>query len=228
MSLVPTRKSASGFTLLELIVALLLFAMISGVMFGSLSLAGRSWDGGEAKAAQVAEMRQTEEYLRAQLTSEFPLRSRKVVEIPLMFAGDRDEMRYAAALPSRVVEGGVYLFRLKVVKEGDKSRLVQERMIPDLDATTDQEFRDPDRSILAEGIAEIHLSYYGRDANANDADAPTWRDRWEDKHRLPMLIKLDVKPEKAPAWPTLVIEPRQAPEAGCRVYDTNRNRCLGV
>jgi hypothetical protein len=29
------------------------------MMFGSLNFAGRSWDGGEAKVAEVNEMRQT-------------------------------------------------------------------------------------------------------------------------------------------------------------------------
>jgi general secretion pathway protein J len=200
------------------------------LMYGSLSFAGRSWDGGEAKAAQVGEMRQTEEFLRGQLTSEFPLRARKIVELPLQFTGDHDELRYAAALPSRVVEGGVYFFRVAVVREGDKSLLVQERMIPDLDATQEQEFRDPDRSVLAEGISELKIQYLGRDPNTTDADtnAPTWRDKWEDKQRLPILLRIDVTPEKGPAWPTLVIEPRQAPEAGCRVYDPNRARCVGM
>jgi len=222
------HSTMRGFTLLELTVALVLFALISAVMYGSLSFAGRSLDGGEAKAVQVSEMRQTQGFLRGQLTSEFPLRARKIVEIPLQFTGERDEIRYAAALPSRVIEGGVYFFRVAVVREGDKSRLVQERVIPDLDATREQEFRDADRSVLAEGIAELKLSYFGRDPNANDVDTPTWRDRWEDKQRLPMLVRIDVKPEKGPAWPTLVIEPRQAPEAGCRVYDPNRYRCVGV
>ncbi len=219
-----------GFTLLELTIALVLFAMIAALMYGSLSFAGRSWDTGEAKAAQVSEMRQTEEFLRGQLTSEFPLRARKIVELPLQFSGNHDELRYAAALPSRVVEGGVYYFRLAVVREGDKSLLVQERMIPDLDATQEQEFRDPDRSVLAEGITEIKIQYLGRDPNTSDADttAPTWRDKWEDKQRLPILVRIDVTPEKGPPWPTLVIEPRQAPEAGCRVYDPNRARCVGV
>src|SRR5205807_5688635 len=90
---------ARGFTLLELTIALVLLAMISAVMFGSLSFAGRSWDGGEAKVGQLSEMRQTEEFLRGQLTSEFPLRARKINEFPLHFAGERDEMRYAAVLP---------------------------------------------------------------------------------------------------------------------------------
>ena len=46
------------------------------------------------------------------------------------------------------------------------------------------------------GIAELAISYFGRDENATDADAPTWRDRWDDKQRLPLLVRIEVKPEK--------------------------------
>jgi general secretion pathway protein J len=222
----PAR--ARGFTLVELTVALVLMALMAALMFGSLSFAGRSWDGGEGKATQVNEMRQTEEFLRGQLTSQFPLRARKIVEFPLRFAGERNEIRYAAALPTRVAEGGGYDFRLAVVQEGDKSRLVQERVIPDPDATTDLDFRDGGRSVLAEGISELKVSYYGRDPDAADTEAPTWRDRWDDKQRLPMLVRIDVVPKKGPAWPSMVVEPRQAAEAGCRNWDPARSRCAGV
>ena len=63
-----------GFTLIELVVALMLLALMSSVLFGSLQLAGRSWDGGEAKVAQVTEMRATQQFLREQLAGAYPQR----------------------------------------------------------------------------------------------------------------------------------------------------------
>jgi general secretion pathway protein J len=221
-------KHARGFTLLELTIALVLMALMAAMMFGSLSFAGRSWDGGEAKVAQVNEMRQTGEFLRAQLGSQFPLRARKVAEFPLRFAGERGEMRYAAALPARVAEGGIYYFRLSVVQEGDRSLLVQHRVIPEPGATDEPDFSGADRSVLAAGITELRISYFGRDAGAALTEAPTWRDRWDDRQRLPLLLRIEVVPEKGPAWPQLVVEPRQAPEAGCRAWDQARQRCTGV
>jgi len=217
-----------GFTLVELTIALVLLALMSALMFGSLSFAGRSWDGGEAKAEQINAMRQTSEFLSAQIGTQFPLRARKIVEFPLRFAGERNEMRYAAALPSRVAEGGVYLFRLLVVREGDKSRLVQERLIPDPNSTEEPGFNGADRSILAEGIGELRISYFGRDAGVADTQTPPWRDRWDDKQRLPLLIRIEVLPEKGGAWPSLVIESRLAPEVGCRGWNPAQQRCGGV
>jgi len=219
------RLRAGGFTLVELTIALVLMAGMASILYGSLSLAARSWDGGEAKVLQVSDMRATQTYLRAQISAQYPQRLWKAVELPLLFAGEVDEMRYAAVLPERVAAGGVFYFRLAVVRTGEISQLVQERTVPDLTALQEPEFRDAERSVLADSIAELRIGYFGRDAGASDADAPTWRDRWEDRQRLPLLVRLDVKPVKGAAWPTLVVEPRRSLEAGCPVWDPGRGRC---
>jgi general secretion pathway protein J len=217
---------ARGFTLIELMLALVLMAGISSILYGSLALAARSWDGGEAKADQVSDMRAALTYLRTQLSEQYPQRMWKTPEVQLLFAGERDEIRYAAVLPERVAGGGVYYFRLAVVRNGDKSQLVQERLIPDPSALQEPEFHDAERSVLANDIAELKVSYFGRDANAAELDAPTWRDRWDDRQRLPLLVRVDVKPAKGASWPSLLVEPRRGPEAGCPVWDTAQGRCL--
>jgi len=221
-----TRLRAGGFTLVELTIALVLMAGIASILFGSLSLAARSWDGGEAKVQQVSDMRTAQTYLRAQISAQYPQRMWKIVELPLLFAGERDEMRYAAVLPERVAAGGVYFFRLAVVRTGENSQLVQERIVPDVAALQEPEFRDAERSVLAEGIAELRIGYFGRDAGASALDKPTWRDRWEDRQRLPLLVRVDVTPVKGAAWPTLVVEPRRSPEAGCPAWNPGQNRCV--
>jgi len=222
---VKLAARSRGFTLVELTIALVLMAAIAGLLYGSLSLAARSWDGGEAKMQQVADLRTTQTYLRAQIAAEYPQRMLKIAGFPLLFAGERDEMRYAAALPPRVAQGGVYYFRLAVVRDGNRSLLVQERVIPDVNALEALEFNDAERSILAEGIAELRIAYFGRPAGSADSVAPSWLDRWDDKQRLPMLVRIDVKPEKGAVWPTLVVEPRRAPEAGCSGWDPNLHVC---
>jgi len=222
-----TRAAANarGFTLVELTIALVLLAGIAALLYGSLSMAARSWDGGEAKMQQVSDLRTTQTYLRAQIAAQYPQRMWKIADLPILFSGERDEIRYAAVLPSRVAEGGVYYFRLAVVRSGERSLLVQERVVPDANALEVPEFRDAERSILAEDIAELRIAYYGRAVNAADTEAPAWVDRWDDKQRMPLLVRIDVKPEKGTAWPTLVIEPRRSPEAGCPVWDSRRKTC---
>ena len=212
-----------GFTLLELSVALVLLALMASVLYGSLSLAGTSWDRGEARAQQTSEMRLTEGFLRRTLGAQHPLRFQKVVGKPLYFAGAGDSLSYAAALPGRA-GAGMYYFRIAVTPNGESSRLTLARLIPDYGATSPPDFGS-DFSVLADGIAEAHFGYFGRDAGAANTVAPTWRDRWDDPQRLPDLIRIDVKPIHGAPWPTLYVEPRLAPEIGCATWNQAAGRC---
>jgi general secretion pathway protein J len=222
------RRISSGFTLLELIIALVLLAMLSGVLFGSVKLAGRSTDSGEARAEAAASMRLAQSFLRTSLEAQHPLRMRKIVDWPLLFVGASDELRYAAELPPRVAGGGIWFYRLAVRSDDSRAPLVLERMIPDLAAAAPPEFANADRSVLAEGIASLKLGYFGRDPDAAQTVAPSWRDHWSDTQRLPLLIRVDVTPKQGAAWPTLYVAPRESPEAGCRAWDATRERCAAV
>jgi general secretion pathway protein J len=217
---------SAGFTLVELTIALVLLALLAGVLFGSLGFAGTSLERGEAKVDGTSSMRLAQAFLRANLEEQHPLRMRKIAEFPLLFAGDRDELRYAAILPARVAGGGVWFYRLSVDRNNNRAPLVLERVLPDLNASQVPDFRDAERSVLAEGIRELKLGYFGRDAGAADTNDPSWRDRWDDPQRLPLLVRIDVTPNQGPAWPTLVVAPREAPEAGCRAWDPARLRCV--
>lgn len=222
----PTKHRANGFTLVELMVALFLLALMSSVLYGSLSLSATSWDRGEAKAEQTTDMRQTGEFLRQALTAEHPLRLHKAVDQPLYFAGASDSLAFAGATPGRV-GGGIYYFRLALAPNGNTSRLVLSRTIPDYAALKAPTFDGAEASVLADGISELKFSYFGRDPDASDVVDPSWRDHWDDPQVLPLLIRMDIKTAQGASWPPLVVEPRIAPEAGCRSWDANRRRCVG-
>ncbi len=219
-----------GFTMIELLIAIGLFAIMSGVLFGALRLAGRSTDAGEAKAQAASGMRLASEYLRTQLTSQHPQRMRKMLEFPLLFGGTRDELRFTAPLPARVGVGGMWYYRLSMapVAGTQRNALVLDRMIPDLSALSMPQFTESERSVLADDIKSFEVSYYGRDHNSTADTAPTWRGSWEDTQLLPMLIQIEVVPRAGDPWPPLLIAPRAAPEAGCRAWDAVRAVCVGA
>lgn len=226
--MISGRSVARGFTLLELVVALTLLALMASVLYGALGFAGRSWEGGEAKAEAIAEMRLSHGFLRAQLESQHPMRMRKMPEFPLLFGGTREELRFAAPLPARVTGGGIWYYRLRVQNDNDHPRLVLDRLVPDVDGAALPEFDKSEQSILADDVKELRVGYLGYDVGAARTTAPTWRDRWDDPNRLPLMIRIDVVPKVGDPWPTLLVAPRQAPEAGCRQWDPNGERCAGM
>ncbi len=218
-----------GFTLIELLIALTLMALLSAILFGSLRMAGKSWDTGDAKAEQMASMRLAAQFLHTQLEEQHPQRMKKMVDFPLLFTGNSDEVDYAAALPARVQGGGVWFYRLHVAQDGDRSLLVLDRMIPDVTGQALPEFSaTAEHSVLAEGIASLKVQYLGRDAGADPSVDPTWRDKWEDRQNLPLTIRIDVTPTQGSPWPSIYASPRTAPESGCRSYDPARQRCVAA
>ena len=214
-----------GFTLIEVTIALVLLALMASVLYGSLSLAGTSWDRGELKAQQTGEMRLSEDFLRRTLTSQHPLRFQKVLEKPLYFVGTSESLSYAVALPGRAGTG-MYFFKVALAPNGNTSRLVLARMIPDYAATTPPDFGNADVSILADGVAEARFAYFGRDPGTADTVTPTWRDRWDDPQRLPDLIRMDVKLANGTSWPPLVVEPRLSMLVGCKTWNPATRHCL--
>ena len=147
--------------------------LMSAVLFGTLKLAGKSADTGDARAEATASMRLASEFLRTQIEEEHPQRMKRIVDFPLLFSGGASELVYAAQVPSRIQGGGVWLYRLRVAQDGDKQALVLDRMIPDVSATAMPEFSGNDHSVLAEDIAELKLQYYGRDEGADVSVTPT-------------------------------------------------------
>jgi general secretion pathway protein J len=217
--------SQRGFTLLELLLALALLGLVLAVVFGALRLSSRSWDSGEDRMERVGQMRIAESFLRSQFNQLFPWRFQKAQGTPLAFTGESDRVRFAAPLVARAGLGGISWYQL-AIEEGGKEgkRLVLRRLVPDTDLTAFPDFGEAEKTILAEGVSEIELHYFGREGNQATATEPTWRDHWEDPIRLPSLVRLNIKAAQGPLWPELLLVPMVSGDAGCR-WDSFHQMC---
>ena len=148
-----------------------------------------------------------------------------MLEFPLLFRRQRDEIRFTAPLPGRVGLGGMWYYRLALSKVPGKQRNGAHARARD---SRSRRARHADvRRSRALGARRRHqggqdlLSTAATSGVALDT-APTWRGSWDDTQVLPILIRIEVTPRKGAPWPPLVVAPRAAPEAGCRAWDTIR------
>jgi general secretion pathway protein J len=212
-----------GFTLLELLIAITLLAMLSVMLMGGLRLGTRVWERSAAVGERVDDLRIAGDFLQASLGAAYPLLDLTDPTNPVLrFSGERDGLRYLAPMPEALGAAGMAQVDLRLVRGADGAgNLV-------IDVRHELAFADAaplPTSLLLEGVQSVEIGYYGAEERGQKVE---WRDAWHSKTWLPQLIRIRVTfpvgDERA--WPELMVAPRVMVEATCR-YDALRQDCLG-
>lgn len=201
----------SGFTLVEMLLAITLMAMIMGLAYAGLRAGARAVDRGEEAIDRTNRLRIVQQFLRNQISRTLPLamaaEDETDEEVLVYFDGDRDTMRFVAPMPGYLSRGGPHE-QILALRRGDRGlellfafRLLgQERDRDPLD--------DPDQppTVLIDGIAGGRFEYLSVD----DEGQPTeWLDDWEDPSQTPLMVRveLEMDPASRMHWPTLEVAP---------------------
>lgn len=207
------RRHAAGFTLVELLVALTLFALMSVLMFGGLRFGLRAWESGSELIDEGAQVELAQSLLRSGL-SQARLPSLVIPENEehdtiSAFVGTADAMSFVAPFPSHsgIAGLGVFLLSERQRQNGDGAALALAWKVFRPDEFNSEASEADEERVLLEGVAGIEFAYYGR----FDANLPRdWLDHWDGNFGLPQLIRVRVS---FPAgdrrrWPDLVVAPR--------------------
>ena len=95
----PRGRTDAGFTLIEVIVAMVVLAMIMTTAFGALRLGDRSWEAGMQRAGESEQLRTTVTLLRRQLNQILPMVWSVDNERRIAFNGDRTRVQFIAPAP---------------------------------------------------------------------------------------------------------------------------------
>lgn len=178
---------AAGFTLVELLVAVTLFALLSVVLFGGLRFGMRASEAGTARLDWSAEVAVASGFLRNQLADAQPLEKDsgeggKVVA----FDGESDCVEFVASPPAHLAAGGWHVLRLEREQRPGGDRLVVSWRLVRADPG-ERAASSAQRSVLLERVTTIEFAYFGALA---EGDAPQWHNRWRDAAGLPALVRL--------------------------------------
>jgi general secretion pathway protein J len=215
-------RTQRGFTLLEVLVALALSAILATLVFASFSYAEKTSTAGLKRSDEIEDLRRGHAFLREHLEGLLPLRYQKSLGQPLRFKGERDKLIYVSPIISRIAEGGTVWWELAVTKQDTVSALTLRRVALDNLETSLPDFNDTDKNILAENIKSIRFSYFDQE---DPKLTGIWVDDWPHEQRLPKLIRVEVESGGGLAWPELVISPQISLEVGCPNWEQGRKRC---
>lgn len=203
----PTR--ASGFTLVEVMLATVLLAAGLALAFATLTAASQTATRGEALAERSERMRAVEGFMRKRIGAARPVAftTGQGNEVPKRFLGEPDRMRFVADLPNYLGQGGPYSHDFQIERSDKGRRIVLELNIVSAGETIeDPRPREPD--VLVDGLASAKFRYRG--INPESGELGAWSDRWDAVDRLPLLVEATFTEEGGATWPTLVIALPQA------------------
>ncbi len=185
-----TRRQA-GFTLIEVLVALALSALVSLVLLHGIRLAAAGLDR-HTRAAERLDARQSlDEILRRTFGG--------ASLVPRMLGGEFNGKPDAVEFLAVAEDGGPGLYRIDLaVDRARRDRpliLRRELAAPagDPRAAT---------SIVAGKVRDFRLAYFGADAASA---TPTWHDSWQQLNILPLMIRVMLDIDGEPPHPPLVV-----------------------
>jgi general secretion pathway protein J len=200
------RSRAHGFTLLEVLMAVLLLAVLIGGAYGGLRASANAMRAGEAAIDRTDRLRTAQEFLRRQIGSILPLGYAHDDKegLNIVFEGDAQFMRFVAPMPGYLSHGGPYVQTLELVRGKDGLQLqFTDTMLNGYDeAQKSGKGDEVEPVVLLDRIAAGRFAYRSLDDQGELID---WNSEWSSTEVTPLLVRIELtmQPGVQIPWPTL-------------------------
>jgi general secretion pathway protein J len=201
-------KRAAGFTLLEVLAALVLLALLLVGVYSGIRTATHSVRSGTAAIERLDQIRSAQQFLRRELAQSLAQSIGHTDQgEPIFFVGTAHEMRYVAPLPGYLGKLGPQLQRLQLVDDGHEGlRLELSLVLLPPDGKPPQPLGEP--QVLLDHIRDGGFNYRGIDARGA---AVPWAPTWADGRLLPQLVSITLRSRDGADWPQLNVPLRVNP-----------------
>jgi general secretion pathway protein J len=233
-------RSAMGFTLIEVLIAMTLLSMMVGLLFASLRICAQSWEQGENKITEVNEIAVVYNFFQRHLSSAIPLWNDFIAKDSvyaagqqgagaasenqnrtLSFQGKKQSLQFVSVFPASAGRSGMQLFSIQPQQQ-DGEQVVKVTLTPFFPVTEGEEWRQ-EEVVLLRHVSDFSLAYFGL---AGDAGESSWQDEWLEKDVQPRLVKVSIGTENGVFWPDMIIELKVA-SAGIEVNAVSATESAG-
>ncbi|HEV8693947.1 MAG TPA: prepilin-type N-terminal cleavage/methylation domain-containing protein [Lysobacter sp.] len=194
---------ASGFTLIEILIATVLLAAGLTLAFATIGAATKTTQRGEGIASHSERMRAVEGFLRTRLAGArpIPFNYDQTTGVAKRFEGAPDSMRFVADLPDYLGRGGPYLHEFAIEGDGETERItVALSMVLAGQTIEESDPRPPE--VLVEGLRSARFRYR---SFAPEGGLGEWLDHWENAEQMPLLVEVTLTDADGREWPPVVV-----------------------
>jgi len=197
-------SNSRGFTLVELLVAIMILTLFMTASMGAVRIASRSWAAGQERTDRTEEMRSVAGFLRRQFAQAPVLRVGEGDDERIAFVGDDKHVRFVSPAPQYAHGPGLITYELAVDTIDDRSALTLTYAPFDPGAERFDQPLEGERVVLALDFDEIRFEYFGIE---DDKGLYSWRGSWShDAEYYPSAVRILSRAEAATrGWPDLVI-----------------------
>lgn len=194
----------AGWTLIELIVAMLLLSMLTALLANAIGGARQSFASLEQRTAE-ARSEAVQLHLRRAISEAMPLRSAGQANDEPLITASAQRLRFVSGFSPAGQLNGIYTVDLFVRprQSGATSDLIVVRT-PFQPADAPEAAAAPGAmTVLMPGIAGVRMRYFG----SLGQQPASWQETWPEPNRLPALVSIEVLFARGDrrTWPTLVI-----------------------
>lgn len=200
----------AGFTLIEVMLAITLVALIMAMAYGGFRSSIRATTSGEALIEETNRLRITHQFVRTQLSQALALiieEDEREGEM-IRFEGEEQRVRFVAPMPGYLSFGGPYVQQFSLERGADGYDLVFYFAL--LNGYEPGDLDNDEGVVLLEGLRSGGFFFLGFD---EEDQSPVWSDFWEEVERLPEAVGLNLNLDRdnGLVWPELVTPLRVDP-----------------
>jgi general secretion pathway protein J len=182
-----SRIRSRGFTLVELLVALTITALVAGLLTNSLSFSLGTAETVEARILDMESFHQAQRAFRRQVQLALPVETTDDIDdVRMEFAANAAQLDFIAPMPGLVLGGLPHRVSMRI---DEQSGTLIMAYIPHIaDSRSSGAVLEPREHVLLEGISDASFSYL----DTLSLNSTAWVDEWRHTSRLPDLVRLRV------------------------------------